>query len=65
MANSKRTSRGPVPGRGPAVEKHWSKQINDCLLFIVQPMDQMLYNQLTAWKYGKQSWYRYTHMTSS
>jgi len=32
MINSRRTSRGqynwcqePVPGRGPAVEKHWSK----------------------------------------
>ena len=23
MTNSRRTSRGPVPGRGPAVEKHW------------------------------------------
>jgi len=22
MTNSRRTSRGPVPGRGPAVEKH-------------------------------------------
>ena len=30
MTNSRRTSRGPVllmpvPGRGPAVEKHWSR----------------------------------------
>jgi hypothetical protein len=23
MTTSRRTSRGPVPGRGPAVEKHW------------------------------------------
>jgi hypothetical protein len=23
MTNSRRTSRGPGPGRGPAVEKHW------------------------------------------
>ena len=26
MTNSRRTSRGPVPGRDPAVEKHWSSQ---------------------------------------
>jgi len=25
MTNSRRMSRGPVPGRGLAVEKHWSK----------------------------------------
>jgi len=25
MTNSRRTSRGPVSGHGPAVEKHWSK----------------------------------------
>jgi len=23
VINSRRISRGPVPGRGPAVEKHW------------------------------------------
>jgi len=27
MTNSKRTSRGPVPGCGPAVEKHCSWRI--------------------------------------
>ena len=25
MTNSRRTSRGPIRGRGPAVEKHWFK----------------------------------------
>jgi len=27
MTNSRRTSRGPVPGRGPAVEKHCTKGV--------------------------------------
>ena len=26
MKNSRRTSRGPVLGRGPAVEKHWYRK---------------------------------------
>jgi len=25
MTNSRRTSHGPVPGRGLAVEKHWNR----------------------------------------
>jgi len=30
IINSRRISRGPVPGLGPAVEKHWSR------LFVAQ-----------------------------
>jgi len=26
VINSRRISRGPVPGRGPAFEKHWSRR---------------------------------------
>jgi len=29
LTNSRRTSRGPVPGRGPAVEKHCSTEYGD------------------------------------
>jgi len=58
MTNSRRTSRGPVPGRGPAVEKHCtSRSRSDCPLRQCHtPDEHNPRNKLLIWMQDSLLW---------